>query len=191
MRPRFAVFIATSLDGFIARQDGSLDWLDEANARVPAGEDCGYAEFMASVDALLMGRKTYETVLTFGEWPYGDKPVYVLSDQLRSLADGVPDTVRLIRGDIPTIVSQLRDCGHQKVYVDGGRTIQSLLAAGIVDEITVTRIPVLLGAGRTLFGRLSGDLALKHVSTRSFPFGFVQSTYEVQAGVSPGSRLRT
>lgn len=188
MRPRFAVFIATSLDGFIARPDGSIDWLDEANTRVPEGEDCGYAAFMDSVDALLMGRKTYETVLTFGDWPYDHQSVYVLSDQLTSLAEGVPDTVRLIRGDIPNVVSELRDRGHRKVYVDGGKTIQSLLAAGIVDEITITRIPVLLGAGRSLFGELPGDLALKHVSTRSYSFGFVQSTYQVQAGFSQDTR---
>jgi dihydrofolate reductase len=181
MRPLFFVFIATSLDGFIARTDGTIDWLHEANALVPAGEDCGYEAFMASIDALLLGRKTYETVLTFDEWPYGDKAVYVLSDQLTSLAPDVPDTARLIRGSIPSIVDQLRERGHRRVYVDGGSTIQSFLAAGLVDELTITRIPVLLGSGRPLFAPATSDLVLQHVSTRVYPFGFVQSTYAVQA----------
>ena len=100
-RPRFLVFIGTSLDGFIARLDGAIDWLHDANAQVPAGEDCGYAAFMASVDALVMGRKTFETVLAFGEWPYGEQAVYVLSHSLTVLPPAVPPTVRLVRGPLP------------------------------------------------------------------------------------------
>lgn len=180
MRPHFSIFIGTSLDGFIARLDGSIDWLHQMNALVPPGEDCGYAAFVDSVDALLMGRHTYETVLGFGDWPYGNKPVYVLSNQLQAIAADLPSSVHLIQGDIESAVDQMSKQGHGRVYLDGGKLIQSFLAAGKVDELTVTRLPVLLGSGRPLFGPLLHDVPLTHVSTRVYPFGFIQSTYAVQ-----------
>jgi dihydrofolate reductase len=174
------VFIATSLDGYIARLDGSIDWLDHANTYVPPGEDCGYARFMASVDALVMGRNTFEQVLSFDTWPYADKPAIVLSTQWSALPASVPPTVTLSRESPPQLLARLAAQGMRRVYVDGGVTIQRFLAAGLVDEMIITRIPVLLGAGRPLFGPLPADLWLEHVETHAYPFGFVQSTYRVQ-----------
>jgi len=172
-------FIATSLDGFISRPDGSIDWLEQANARVPAGEDCGYAEFMSTVDALVMGRHTFDLARSFAKWPYGKKPVVVLSSRMSSLPAGVPDTVRLSRETPAALVARLSSQGMKHLYIDGGQTIQRFLADALIDEVTITRIPVLLGAGRPLFGPLSSDVRLEHVSTRAYDFGFVQSKYRV------------
>lgn len=174
-----SVFIGTSLDGFIARPDGDIEWLNQANAVVPPGEDCGYKAFMASVDTLVMGRKTYEKVLTFGEWPYGDTPVVVLSRGASPLQPGAPETVTSSREEPGELVERLAAEGRRHLYVDGGITVQSFLAAGLIDTITITVVPVLLGAGITLFGPLSADLQLAHVATRAYAFGFVQSTYRV------------
>ena len=145
-----SVFIATSLDGFISRRDGSIDWLNEANAVVPEGEDCGYAQFMSSVDALVMGRNTFEQVLSFGAWPYGSTPVVVLSRQLKSLPGNVPATVTLSADDPATLVQRLSTEGLEHLYIDGGLTIQSFLSAGLIDEIIITTIPIILGAGKAI-----------------------------------------
>ncbi|MBR8656068.1 dihydrofolate reductase [Achromobacter sp. Marseille-Q0513] len=175
------VYIAASLDGYIAREDGSLDWLMQANAAVPEGEDCGYAQFMAGVDAIVMGRATFETIAAFAQWPYGDTPVIVMSRSgwrapviagaSISVSDETPDA----------LLRRLGAAGLARVYLDGGRLIQSFLEAGVVDEITVTTIPRLLGRGRPLFGALAGDVPLVLVGSRSWPFGFVQSTWRVGA----------
>ncbi len=175
-----AVFIATSLDGFIARTNGSIDWLEEANSAVTPGEDFGYHAFMASVDVLIMGRNTFETALGFGEWPYGDKPVVVLSSRLKSLPPEVQSSVSLENEEPAVLVARLAAEGRTKAYVDGGLTIQRFLAADLVDEITITRIPVLIGEGRALFGPLPRDRRLRHVATRAWDCGFVQSTYRVE-----------
>jgi dihydrofolate reductase len=168
-----SVFIATSLDGFIARPDGSLDWLP-ANG----GEPHGYTEFMATVDALVIGRKTYETVLAFGAWPYGTRPVFVLST--RPLAPAPPHAVmEHMAGDPVEIVAQLDARGIQHAYVDGGNTIQRFLRAGLIQRLIITRIPVLLGDGISLFGALERDIVLRHVATRSYARGLVQSEYGV------------
>lgn len=180
MNARCSVFIATSLDGFIARSDGRIDWLNEANALVPAGEDCGFAEFFSSVDALVMGRNTFEQVLSFPEWPYGSKPVVVLSHSLRSLPAQVPATVSLSAGSPTALVARLSARGLRHLYIDGGLTIQSFLMANLVDEMTITVIPVLLGSGKTLFGSLQRDVNLQLIASRAYDFGFVQSTYLVR-----------
>lgn len=177
MQPKFAVFIGTSLDGFIAREDGSIDWLIKANQLVPKGEDCGYADFMKSVDAILMGRKTFQTALGFDTWPYGDMPVYILSRSISELPSTVPASVQLIQGQVADISKQIAAAGHRKVYLDGGETIQSFLAANAVAELTITRVPVLIGSGRPLFGNVPQDIMLEHASTMAYPFGFVQSVY--------------
>lgn len=174
-----SVFIATSLDGFISRTDGSIDWLNKANAVLPEGEDCGYAQFMSTVNALVMGRNTFEQVLSFGEWSYGSTPVVVLSRQLKSLPGNVPATVSVSAGDPAKLVQRLSAKGLSHLYVDGGLTIQSFLAAGLIDEIIITTIPILLGEGKPLFGPLLGDVGLEHVSTIACDFGFVQSKYRV------------
>ena len=174
-----SVFIATSLDGFIARTNGSIDWLNEANKSVTPGEDCGYSNFMADIDALVMGRNTFEQVLTFDSWPYGSTPVVVLSRREISLPFNVPPCVSVSNETPSTLVARLTEHGATKIYVDGGLTIQSFLSAGLIDDITITVIPVLLGSGRPLFGSLPADVHLAHENARVFDFGFVQNRYRV------------
>jgi dihydrofolate reductase len=175
-----SVFVATSLDGFIARADGNIDWLNEASATVPQGEDCGYEALMSTVDTLVMGRKTFEQVLTFGEWPYGDTPVVVMSHRELSLAPDLPDTVTSSQETPADLVARLAAEGKRHLYVDGGRTIQSFLAEGLIDELTITVIPILLGTGIRLFGPLPHDIHLEHESTHAYEFGFVQHKYCVK-----------
>ncbi len=180
MSVKVSVYIAASLDCFIARVDGDLDWLDEANAMVPDGEDCGFSEFMSSVDTLLMGRNTYEKVLSFGVWPYGDTPVVVLSRNQISFPGHLPATVSHSSESPVELLNRLAAEGVQHVYVDGGLTIQGFLSEGLVDEITITTIPVILGEGIPLFGSVKNDIHLTHIATTAFDFGFVQSTYSVK-----------
>ena len=168
-----SVFIATSLDGFIARDNGELDWLPAGG-----GEEHGYDAFIATVNALVIGRKTYETVLSFATWPYGVKPVYVLSTS--ALAPAPPGAVvEHLSGAPVEIVAQLSARGIGHVYVDGGITIQGFLQAGLIQRLIITRIPVLLGAGIPLFGPLAHDIKLRHVGTRQYASGLVQSEYVV------------
>lgn len=179
---RVYVFIATSLDGFIARADGSIDWLEAANTAVPPGEDCGYAEFMAGVDALMMGRNTFEKVLTFGFWPYGDKRVFVLSSRGVTIAPELHDRVSVERGEPAELLARIGGLGFSRLYLDGGETIRRFLRAGRVDELTITTIPVLLGSGISLFGPGEPDgpdIPLQLMASRSWPFGFVQSRWRV------------
>ena len=168
-----SVFVGTSLDGFIARINGDLDFLPAGG-----GEPHGYDEFIATVDALVIGRKTFETVLTFETWPYGEKPVFVLST--RALAPAPRGAaVERLSGDPAAIVSQLEARGIQHVYVDGGITIQRFLQAGLIQRLIVTRVPVLIGTGIPLFGALQRDIVLRHVATRQYASGLVQSEYVV------------
>ena len=168
-----SVFVGASLDGFIARADGALDFLPRGG-----GEAHGYEEFMASVDALVIGRKTYETVLGFGGWAYGTKPVFVLSS--RPLAPAPSGAVvERMSGDPAEIMAALVARGMGHVYVDGGITIQQFLRAGLIQRLIVTRVPVLIGTGIPLFGPLERDVVLRHVGTRQFPSGLVQSEYLV------------
>lgn len=168
-----SVFVGTSLDGFMARRDGSFDFLPPGG-----GEPHGYDEFMASVDALVIGRKTYETVLAFDTWPYGKKPVFVLST--RPLARAPESAVvEHLSGPLTAIPAQLVARGIHHVYVDGGITIQGFLNAGLIQRLIITRVPVLIGTGIPLFGPTTGDIRLKHIATRHFASGLVQSEYEV------------
>ncbi len=171
-----SVFIGTSLDGFIAREDGGLDWLPAAG-----GEPHGYDEFIATVDAIVIGRKTFETVLTFDAWPYGTKPVVVLSSNPSALRAPDGAVCDMMAGTPAEIVARLGARGLQHLYVDGGVTIQGFLEAGLIQRLIITRVPVLLGSGIPLFGPLSHDIRLEHVATRSFPSGLVQSEYRVVA----------
>lgn len=170
-----SVFVGTSLDGFIARPNGALDFLDNGG-----GEPHGYDEFMATVDALVIGRKTFETVLGFGGWAYGNKPVFVLST--RPLAPTPPGAVvEQMSGAPADIVAQLAGRGIRHIYVDGGITIQRFLSAGVIQRLIITRVPVLIGSGIPLFGTLPSDIVLRHVATRQYPSGLVQSEYVVAA----------
>jgi len=170
---RASVFVGTSLDGFMARADGSFDFLPAGG-----GEPHGYDEFMASVDALVIGRKTYETVLGFDGWAYGKKPVFVLSS--RPLATPPPGAVvEHMSGEPAEIVARLEARGLQHIYVDGGDTIQRFLQAGLINRLIITRVPVLIGTGISLFGPTRCDIPLRHIGTRQFAGGLVQSEYEV------------
>jgi dihydrofolate reductase len=172
-----SVFIGTSVDGFIARPNGSLDFLPPGG-----GEPHGYDEFMASVDVLVIGRKTFETVLTFAAWPYGDKRVVVLSsrpvDVSAARGGGI---VEQMAGPPAGIVSQLAASGANHLYVDGGVTIQRFLRAGLIQRIIITRVPVLIGDGIPLFSTLQHDIRLRHVATQYYPSGLVKTEYQVAA----------
>ena len=180
---RTSVYIATSLDGFIARGDGSLDWLPGGDgADVEGGEDYGYQAFLRTVDVLVMGRRTFETVLGFGDWPYGDLPVAVLASPPPRIPEGLAATVFALAGTPGDVLRALEARGLEHAYIDGGVTIQRFLRAGCIDALTITRVPVLLGQGRPLFGALPGDVPLRHVETRAYDNGLVQSRYDVTRG---------
>lgn len=176
---RSSVFIAVSLDGFIARTDGNLDWLIGASDNTT--EDFGYADFMAGIDALVMGRSTFETALTFDAWPYDGKRVTVLSSRLRDtdFPASLVGQVEIHPGPVAALLRELETSGVTHLYVDGGKTIRSFLEAGHIDDITLTRIPVLIGSGIPLFGTLPRDIVLQHLKTTAFDNGFVQSHYRV------------
>jgi dihydrofolate reductase len=167
-----SVFVGMSLDGFIARTDGRVDFLS------PSGDvPHGYEEFVAKVESLVMGRNTYEFVVDFGEWPYGDKPVFVLSSAgIKPPPDAI---VERMHGDPKEIASEIASRGISHIYVDGGVTIQEFLRAGLIQRLVISRVPVLIGSGIPLFGDLDHDILLRHVSTRHFASGLVQSEYEV------------
>jgi len=169
-----SVFVGTSLDGFIARADDALDFLPAGG-----GEPHGYDEFFASVDAMVVGRKTFETVLGFADWPYGKKPVFVLSTR-PLLASPPGAVVERMEGQPGHIMARLESRGIEHVYVDGGATIQQFLKAGLIHRLIITRVPVLIGTGIFLFGPLERDIRLQHVVTRQFPSGLVQSEYVVE-----------
>src|SRR5258708_8507047 len=171
-----SVFIGTSVDGFIARANDDLDFLPPGG-----GEPHGYNEFIASVDAIVIGRKTFEKVLTFGDWPYGDKRVVVLSSRPIDLSVVRGGVVEQMAGQPAKIVAQLAARGVHHLYVDGGVTIQRFLRAGAIQRLIITRVPVLIGEGVPLFGALAHDIRLSHIATRHFPSGLVQSEYEVES----------
>lgn len=168
---RCSVFVGTSVDGFMARLDDTLDFLPPGG-----GEPHGYEEFVATVDSI--GRKTYEVVLAFDAWPYGDKPVFVLSSKpLREAPAGA--IVERMSGEAKDIASQLAARGFKHPYIDGGNTIQQFLRAGLIQRLVVTRVPVLIGTGVALFGPLDRDIRLTHVATKTYASGLVQSEYRV------------
>ena len=167
--------MATSLDGFVARKDHSLDWLDPANE---TDEDLGTEAFMDSMDAMVMGRGSFETMLKLGVWPYLF-PVTVLSRSMTrdDIPEGHIDKVQLSEKSPTELMRELAAHGHRRVYVDGGKIVQSFMRAGLIHEMTLTVLPILLGEGLSIFGPMGGDLVLELVSSRAFPSGIVQSTY--------------
>ena len=169
-----SVFVGASVDGFIARPNGELDFLPPGG-----GEPHGYDEFMATVDAIVIGRKTFETVLAFESWPYGDKRVVVLSRRPLDLSVVRGGVVEQMGGPPAEIVSRLAKSGAHHLYVDGGVTIQGFLREGLIQRLIITRVPVLIGEGVPLFGALPRDVRLHHVATRHYASGLVQSEYRV------------
>ena len=171
-----SVFIGMSVDGFIARPNGDLDFLPPGG-----GEPHGYDEFMASIDALVIGRGTFETVLSFPEWPYGKKRVVVLSSRPLDFSGVRGGNVEQMSGIPAEIVSKLAASGSQHLYVDGGITVQRFLSAGLIQRLIITRVPVLIGEGIPLFGTLPRDIRLRHVATKHYQSGLVQTEYQVLA----------
>lgn len=159
------VYIATSLDGFIATSDGSIDWLYEIPNH--SHSDYGYAEFMSGIDAIVMGRKTFEKVLSFGDWVY-DKPVFILSNTLTELPQDIVDKGTIVRVEINKLIEQLNFQGYKNLYIDGGQTIQSFLKEDLIDEMIITVVPIILGDGFPLFGKLDKKLEFKHHKTEIY-----------------------
>lgn len=171
-----SVFVGISVDGFMARTDGAVDFLPESP------EPHGEAEFFASVDAVVIGRKTYEWVVSYGQWPYGKMRIVVLSTQPLDFSPFPNARVEQMEGEPANIVARLAATGAGHLYIDGGVTIQRFLGAGLIDRLIVTRVPVLIGEGIPLFGALLHDVRLRHVRTQSYPSGLVQSEYEILRG---------
>lgn len=179
MEANFAasVFIGTSLDGFIARENGGIDWLTRFDAVLG---DTGYEAFFESIDTLVIGRNTYETVRDFGVWPYEGKRVLVFSRTMANgQATGVLEPLTSIHGSLDDVVTTLNDSGARRVYVDGGQTIQTFLRAGLITDMIISRAPVILGSGIPLFGPLDHDIELSLTGIRQLNAGFTQSRYDV------------
>lgn len=169
------VYIATSIDGYIATKDGGLDWLEQVPN--PSKSDFGYEAFLERIEAIIMGRNTFEKIMTFSPWPY-QKKVFVLSNQLRSIPKTMSAKAELIKGDLKDVVNKLRDRGFKTLYVDGGKTIQSFLKENLIDEIILSKVPIVLGNGVPLFGMQDFSIRFEHLSTQAFAGGLVQSHYK-------------
>jgi len=169
-------YVGASIDGFIADRDGGLDFLSIVPN--PDEHDFGFADFMGAVDALLMGRKTFEVVLSFGVgWPYS-RPVFVLSSTLRDVSEPLKGKVEIVSGQLVDVVAELNERGFHNLYVDGGKLVQSFLEQGMLDEMIITRVPVVLGGGTSLFGALPAHVEFEHVRTEVFLDALVQSHYK-------------
>jgi dihydrofolate reductase len=171
---KLSVFCGVSVDGFLARPNHALDFLDAGGE-----EPHGFEEFYSTVDVIVIGRKTFDVVLTFGQWPYGNKRVVVLSSRPLDVSSIKDAAVEQMSGEPAEIAARLQARGFQHAYIDGGITIQRFLAAGAIHRLVVTRVPVLIGEGIPLFGPLPHDMILHHVETRTYRGGLVQSEYEI------------
>lgn len=176
-RSKVSVFVGTSLDGFIARTNGDLDWMQGQDGET--GNDYGFGSFIARIDVIVMGRKTFEKALTFETWPY-EKPVIVLTRQNLKIPLELQKKVETMAGTPSEIVDRLAKRGLLRLYVDGGQTIQEFLNVGLVHELILSQLPILIGTGIPLFGPLQSDIRLKLVQTHAFSGGMVQTTYEVK-----------
>ncbi len=169
------VFIATSLDGYIADKEGGIDWLHAIPN--PDHDDMGYNDLISRVDALVMGRTTFETVCGFDiDWPY-TIPVYVLSNRLDVIPETYAEHAELVKGSLSDILQQIHAKGQKRLYIDGGATIQSFLKEDLIDELIITTIPVLLGGGSPLFGPLDQSLDFEHVEARRYLDVIVQNHF--------------
>lgn len=183
MLPQASVFVGTSVDGFIARPNDDFDFLD-AGGNV----EHGYTEFFASVDGLVIGRRTYDKVIGFESWPYGTKPVVVLSSRPLDPAPPAGAPVEQMSGSPREILEQLGARGWKHAYIDGGITVTRFLEAGLLQRLIISRVPVLIGAGIPLFGVLGRDILLEHVATRTYESGLVQTEYRVRPDAAmPGA----
>ena len=175
MKNKNLVFIAKSLDGYIADKDGGLDWLQAIPN--PDQIDMGYHKFMGSVDALVMGRNTFEVVCSFDiPWPY-TKPVFVLSNTLTSLPKEYKGKAELVKGSLSEILQYIHQKGYTQLYIDGGSVIQNFLKEDLIDEMIITTMPVLLGGGAPLFGERPNPLEFEHIESEVFLDAIVQNSY--------------
>lgn len=173
--PSNKVFIGTSLDGFIARKNGDISFLD--TFPFPENDDMGYGQFISSVQAILMGRKSFEKVLSFGiDWPY-TLPVFVWSQTLTSVPDNLAEKVFLVSGNLNEVLGNIHQKGFYQLYIDGAQTIQSFLQIDAVDELTITTVPVLIGEGIPLFGPVQSQLNFKCIASKTYENGLCQNTY--------------
>jgi dihydrofolate reductase len=176
MSKKNSVFIATSLDGYIADKNGGLDWLQSIPN--PDNDDMGYVEFNKEIDALVMGRTTFETVLGFDvEWPY-DKPVFVLSNKLKEIPESHKGKAFLVKGTMTEILDQIHEKGYERLYIDGGTTIRNFLKEDLIDKMVLTTIPILLGGGSPLFAELPNELKFELIKTKTFLNQITQNHYK-------------
>jgi dihydrofolate reductase len=171
------IFMAMSLDGFVAREDFGLDWLMKQKTD---GEDHGHETFMESIDGLVMGSGSFRTLLTFDAWPY-EKPVIVLSKTLKlnDIPKELRDRVSISEKTPRRVMASLSEQGWRRAYIDGGKIIQSFLRDGLVADMTVTIVPILIGTGKRMFGELDADIDLRLLETKAFPSGLITTRYKV------------
>ncbi|WGV99231.1 dihydrofolate reductase family protein [Vibrio sp. YMD68] len=181
-----SVFIAASTDGYIAEENGGLDWLHTSgnpDADMSENFDMGFADYINSVDCMVIGRKSMETLSSFNltpeQWPYGDIKIYVLSSTLTQAPENVSDKVEVFSGDISSLARQLEKEGYKHAYIDGGLTITSFLNERLINEITITRVPVILGRGIPLFGKVQKAVQLREATAIVFPNDYIQTKYTV------------
>ncbi len=178
---KVSVYIGTSLDGFIAREDGDISWLDKANQNITLGEDFGFHAFLETVNLIVMGRKTFEQVAAFDTWPYKNNKLIVLTSKRFEIPERLKKTVAISNTLNPIdLIKELSGKSIDHIYVDGGVVIREFLSAGLVDEITVTIVPIIIGKGKSFSGLLPEDLHLQHLKTTVYEFGFVQSKYKIK-----------
>lgn len=180
-----SVYIATSADGYIATPDGGVDWLQTAgNHEVDLGsEDMGFKAFMGSVDCMIMGRKCMEKISSFSltpeQWPYGDMPIVVLSNTVKEQSENLHGKIEMYSGDINELIKNLEKRGFKHAYIDGGSTITSFINLEHIDEMIITKAPVLLGEGIPLFGKIKKSVKLEKSEAKAFKNDFVQIKYRV------------
>ena len=183
-----SVYIATSADGFIATPEGSVDWLmAAANTQEPVEMALSFEDYLKTVDCLIMGRKCMEQIASFNlsaeQWPYGDLRIIVLSKSISEVPDGLPGKVEMYAGEIPDLIAELEAEGYQHAYVDGGSVITSFLNLQLINEMTVSQAPIILGDGLRLFGKVDKTIKLQDVKSEAYENGFIQSHYALQYSV--------
>jgi len=180
-----SVYIATSVDGYIATADGGVDWLHTAgNLEVDMGsEDMGFQSYMDSVDCMIIGRKCMEMIssmnITPEQWPYGDVRIVVLSNTVKKPPENLSGKIEMYSGDIQDLIIKLESSGFKHAYIDGGSTITSFINLELINEMTITKAPVLLGGGKPLFGKINKNVKLENAKASSFPNDFIQVKYSV------------
>ena len=181
-----SVYIASSIDGFIAKNDGNVDWLHTAgNKEVDMGEhaNMGFNDYISSIDCMIMGRKCMEMISSFNlspeQWPYGNIKIIVLSNTIKEAPDNLKDKVEMYSGDLNELISSLETKGFKHAYIDGGTTIQAFINLKLINELTITRVPILLGEGKSLFGKTFKDIKLEQAEAIAYPNDFIQVKYKV------------